>query len=140
MEFKLSDEQQMMKEMFRDFAESEIKPIAAQLDEEERFPEELLPQMAKVGLMGIPVPEEYGGTGMGNFEYVMAVEEISKVCASTGVAISAHTSLCCWPISEYGTKEQKQKYLPGLASGEKLGAFALTEPAAGTDAAMQKSF
>lgn len=136
----LSDEQQLMQETCRDFAQKAIKPIAAKLDEDERFPEELLPQLVEMGLMGIPLSDEYGGTGMGNLEYAIAVEEISKVCASTAVTISAHTSLCCWPIDEYGTQEQKQKYLMSLASGEKLGAFGLTEPAAGSDAAMQKSY
>lgn len=139
MDFTLNDEQQLMQTLFRDFAENEIAPIAAALDEEERFPAELIPKMAEIGLLGIPVPEDYGGTGLGNFEYAMAVEEISKACASTGVTLSAHTSLCCWPIQTYGTEEQKRQYLTGLASGEKLGAFGLTEPAAGTDAAMQKT-
>lgn len=137
MDFKLNDEQQLLRDMIREFTEKEVRPIAAEIDENERFPEELIPKMSEVGLLGIPVPEEYGGVGMGNLEYVIAVEEISKACASTGVTISAHTSLCCWPILTYGTEEQKQKYLPDLATGEKLGAFGLTEPNAGTDAAMQ---
>lgn len=137
MDFKFNDEQQLMQEMFRDFAEKVIKPIAAEIDEEERFPKELIPQLGEIGMMGIPIAEEYGGIGLGTLDYVMAVEEIAKVCASTAVTVSAHTSLCCWPISKYGTQEQKLKYLPGLASGELLGAFALTEPSAGTDAAMQ---
>ncbi|MEG0764995.1 MAG: acyl-CoA dehydrogenase [Pseudoflavonifractor sp.] len=139
MDFTLNDEQQLMQNMFREFIEAEVRPIAASLDEEERFPEELLPKMAELGLMGIPVPEAYGGVGMGNLEYAMAVEEVSKACASTGVTISAHTSLCSWPILHYGTEEQKQKYLVPLASGETLGAFGLTEPSAGTDSAMQKT-
>ena len=137
MEFRLNEDQEMLRDMIREFAENEIVPIAAELDEQERFPEELIPQLGEMGVMGIPVPEEYGGTGMDYQSYVLAVEEISKVCASTGVTISAHTSLCCWPIEAFGTEEQKQKYLPGLASGELLGAFALTEPNAGTDSAMQ---
>ena len=139
MDFILNEDQVLMRDTFRDFAQKRIKPIAAELDESERFPEELIPQMAEIGLFGIPIAEEYGGTGLSNIEYVMAVEEISKVCASTGVTISAHTSLCCWPIEKYGTTEQKAKYLPKLASGESLGAFGLTEPAAGPDAAMQQS-
>jgi len=139
MDFKLTEEQQMMRDMFRDFAEQKVKPLAAEIDESERFPEEMIPQLAEVGLLGIPIAEEFGGIGMGVFEYAMAVEEISKVCASTGVTISAHTSLCAWPIQKFGTDEQKAKYLPDLATGAKLGAFGLTEPAAGTDAAMQKS-
>ena len=139
MDFKLNDEQELVVSMFREFADSAIRPIAAELDENERFPEELVPQMAEIGLMGIPIPEEFGGAGMGNLEYAMAIEEISKACASTGVLISAHTSLCAWPIMAYGTDEQKAKYLEPLATGEALGAFGLTEPAAGTDAAGQKT-
>ncbi|NBI81967.1 acyl-CoA dehydrogenase [Clostridiaceae bacterium] len=139
MDFKLNDEQQLLQTMFREFVEKEVRPIAAELDENERFPVELIPKMGEIGLFGIPIPEELGGVGMGNVEYVMAVEEVSKACASTGVTISAHTSLCCWPILAYGTDGQKEKYLPDLASGEKLGAFGLTEPNAGTDAAMQRT-
>lgn len=137
MDFKLNDEQQLLQTMVREFTDKEIRPIAAELDEEERFPTELIPMLSEIGVMGIPIPEDYGGVGMGNLEYVIAVEEISKACASTGVTVSAHTSLCCWPILTYGTEEQKQKYLVPLATGEKLGAFGLTEPNAGTDAAMQ---
>ncbi len=139
MDFKLNDEQQLLQTMFREFVEKEVRPIAAELDENERFPVELIPKMGEIGLFGIPIPEELGGVGMGNVEYVMAVEEVSKACASTGVTISAHTSLCCWPILAYGTDGQMEKYLPDLASGEKLGAFGLTEPNAGTDAAMQRT-
>ena len=139
MEFKWNDEQQLMQTMFREFVDKELRPIAAELDEQERFPAELIPKMGEIGLLGIPIAEEFGGVGMGNLEYVMAVEEISKACASTGVTISAHTSLCCWPIEHFGTQEQKEKYLPDLAAGEKLGAFGLTEPGAGTDAAMQRT-
>ena len=139
MEFKCNDEQQLMQTMFREFGDKELRPIAAELDEQERFPSELIPKMGEIGLLGIPIAEEFGGVGMGNLEYVMAVEEISKACASTGVTVSAHTSLCCWPIEHFGTQEQKEKYLPDLASGEKLGAFGLTEPNAGTDAAMQRT-
>ena len=139
MEFKWNDEQQLMQTMFREFVDKELRPIAAELDEQERFPAELIPKMGEIGLLGIPIAEEFGGVGMGNLEYVMAVEEISKACASTGVTISAHTSLCCWPIEHFGTQEQKKKYLPDLAAGEKLGAFGLTEPGAGTDAAMQRT-
>ena len=139
MEFKWNDEQQLMQTMFREFVDKELRPIAAELDEQERFPAELIPKMGEIGLLGIPIAEEFGGVGMGNLEYVMAVEEISKACASTGVTISAHTSLCCWPIEHFGTQEQKEKYLPDLATGDKLGAFGLTEPNAGTDAAMQRT-
>ena len=139
MDFKLNDEQELLQNMFREFVEKEVRPLAAELDEQERFPAELIPQMGEIGLLGIPIPEAYGGVGMGNLEYVMAVEEVSKACASTGVTISAHTSLCCWPILHFGTEEQKQKYLPPLATGEKLGAFGLTEPNAGTDASGQRT-
>ena len=139
MEFKWNDEQQLMQTMFREFVDKELRPIAAELDEQERFPSELIPKMGEIGLLGIPIAEEFGGVGMGSLEYVMAVEEISKACASTGVTISAHTSLCCWPIEHFGTQEQKEKYLPDLATGDKLGAFGLTEPNAGTDAAMQRT-
>lgn len=139
MEFKLNEDQQLMKEMFVEFTEQFIKPIAAEIDEKESFPSELIPQMAETGLLGIPVSDEFGGSGAGELAYVIAVEEISKACASTGVAIAVHTSLCCQPIEVFGTQEQKEKYLPDLASGEKLGAFALTEPNAGTDAAAQRT-
>ncbi len=139
MDFNLNDEQELMQNMFREFTEQNIRPLAAELDEEERFPAELIPAMAEIGMFGIPVPEEYGGVGMGHVEYAMAVEEISKACASTGVTVSAHTSLCCWPVLHFGTEEQKQKYLPPLAAGETLGAFGLTEPNAGTDASGQKT-
>ncbi len=126
-------------EMYRDFAEKSVKPLAAELDKEERFPRETIEQMAEMNMMGIPFPEEYEGAGVDTLSYIQAVEEISKVCASTGVALSAHTSLCAWPIYQFGTEEQKKKYLPDLCSGRKLGAFGLTEPSAGTDAAMQKT-
>lgn len=139
MEFLLNDEQQLLQKMFREFTDKEIRPIAAAIDEEERFPAEIIPMMGEIGLFGIPIPEEYDGGGMGHLEYALAVEEVSKACASTGVTISAHTSLCCWPILHFGTDDQKQKYLPELATGEKLGAFGLTEPAAGSDAAMQRT-
>ena len=139
MDFTLSKEQQMLQKMFRDFAENEVKPIAADVDEEERFPEETVKKMAKLGMMGIYLPKEYGGAGADVLSYVMAVEELSKVCGTTGVIVSAHTSLCCAPIFENGTEEQKQKYLPKLCSGEWLGAFGLTEPGAGTDAQGQQT-
>lgn len=139
MNFNLTEDQKMMQEMFREFAVKEVKPIAAEVDEEERFPKETIPKMAEIGMLGIPVPEELGGAGLSNMEYILAVEELSKVCATTGVILSAHTSLCIWPIMEYGTEEQVKKYVPALAAGEKLGAFGLTEPAAGTDSASQKT-
>ncbi len=134
MDFKLTKEQEMLRKLFHDFAENEVKPLAATVDEEEMFPAETVKKMAKLGMMGIYFPREYGGAGADYLSYVMAVEELSKVCATTGVILSAHTSLCCNPIFDYGTEEQKQKYLPRLCSGEWLGAFGLTEPGAGTDA------
>jgi butyryl-CoA dehydrogenase len=134
MDFKLSREQEMLRKLFRDFAENEVKPIAAMVDEEEMFPEQTVKKMAELGMMGIYFPKEYGGSGADYLSYVMAVEELSKVCGTTGVILSAHTSLCCNPIFDYGTAEQKQKYLPKLCSGQWLGAFGLTEPSAGTDA------
>ena len=135
MEFKTDEMHADLIAMYRDFAENSVKPIAAELDKEERYPEENVKLMAELGVLGIPFPEEYGGTGMDNLSYAQCVEELSKVCASTGVIVSAHTSLCSWPIYHFGTEEQKQKYLVPLATGEKLGAFGLTEANAGTDAA-----
>lgn len=139
MEFKQDEMHQELVDMYRDFAENSVKPLAAEIDKTERFPEETVAAMAEMGLLGIPFPEEYGGTGMDNLSYAQCVEELSKVCASTGVIVSAHTSLCATPIYLFGTEEQKQKYLVPLASGQKLGAFGLTEPGAGTDAAGQKT-
>ena len=125
--------------MIREFAVNEVKPLAAEVDEEEKFPIETVKKLGKLGVMGIPIPVQYGGQGGTNQMYSMAVEELSRVCATTGVIVSAHTSLCMAPILEHGTEEQKQKYLPKLASGEWIGAFGLTEPNAGTDAAMQQT-
>lgn len=125
--------------MIREFAENEVKPLAAEIDEQERFPIETVEKMAKIGIMGIPIPKQYGGQGGSTQMYSMAVEELSRVCATTGVVVSAHTSLCAEPILMFGTEEQKNKYLPKLASGEWIGAFGLTEPNAGTDAAMQQT-
>ena len=139
MDFSNSKTEELFLQMIRSFAENEVKPLAAEVDEQERFPMETVRKMAELGIMGIPVPKEYGGAG-GNVQmYIRAVEEISRVCATTGVILSAHTSLCMAPILENGTEEQKQKYLPKLASGEWIGAFGLTEPNAGTDAAMQQT-
>ena len=139
MDFSLNKREELFLQMIREFAENEIKPLAAEVDEQERFPMESVEKMAKIGIMGIPIPVEYGGQGGTNQMYIMAVEELSRVCATTGVIVSAHTSLCMNPILEFGTEEQKQKYLPKLASGEWIGAFGLTEPNAGTDAAMQQT-
>ena len=139
MDLHLSKEQEMLRKMYRDFAENEVKPLAEWVDENEAFPEETVKKMAKLGMMGIYFPKEYGGAGADVLSYVMAVEEMSKVCGTTGVIISAHTSLCCAPIYENGTEEQKMKYLPKLCSGEWIGAFGLTEPNAGTDASGQQT-
>ena len=139
MDLHLSKEQEMLRKMYREFAENEVKPMAEYVDENEAFPEENVKKMSKLGMMGIYFPKEYGGAGADVLSYVMAVEEMSKVCATTGVIISAHTSLCAAPIFENGTEEQKQKYLPKLCSGEWIGAFGLTEPGAGTDAQGQQT-
>ncbi len=139
MEFTLDKQHEMARQLFRDFAVNEAKPLAQQTDEEERFPRETVDKMAKFGFLGIPVPKEFGGQGCDILTYVMAVEELSKVCGTTGVILSAHTSLCADPIMTYGTPEQKEKYLIPLAKGEKLGAFGLTEPGAGTDAQGQQT-
>ncbi|CAK7024759.1 acyl-CoA dehydrogenase [Tissierella sp.] len=139
MNFNLTKEQQMVRNVMKEFTEKEVKPIAAEIDETERFPRETVEKMAKYNMLGIPFPVEYGGSGGDELAYAIAVEELSKACATTGVILSAHTSLGCWPIYKYGTEEQKQKYLVPLAKGEHLGAFGLTEPNAGTDAAGQQT-
>ena len=139
MDFTLSKEHEMARRLFREFAENEVKPLAQEVDETEVFPRETVEKMAKLGFLGIPIPKEYGGQGCDILTYAMCVEELSKVCGTTGVIVSAHTSLCCDPILTYGTEEQKQKYLVPLAKGEKLGAFGLTEPGAGTDAQGQQT-
>ena len=139
MDFTLSKKHEMARSLFKEFAENEVKPLAQEIDEEHRFPRETVEKMAKAGFLGIPIPKEYGGQGCDPLTYAMCVEELSKVCGTTGVIVSAHTSLCMDPIQTYGTEEQKQKYLPDLASGKKLGAFGLTEPGAGTDAQGQQT-
>jgi butyryl-CoA dehydrogenase len=135
MDFELTDEQQLIRDAVRQFAEAEVAPIAAELDRDHRFPSELLPRLAEMNLMGMPYPEKVGGAGADYVSYLIAVEELSRACASTGVILSAHTSLATWPIFKFGTEAQKERYLADMASGHRLGAFALTEPAAGTDAA-----
>ncbi len=139
MNFSLTKEQELVKQMVREFAINEVKPIAAEIDVTERFPMENVEQMARYNMLGIPFPTEFGGAGGNNVSYAMTVEELSKVCGTTGVIVSAHTSLCGAPIYQFGTQEQKEKYLTPLAKGEKLGAFGLTEPNAGTDAAGQQT-
>ena len=139
MNFQLTKEQEFVRKMVREFAETEVEPLAADIDKEHRFPVETVEKMAKYGLLGVPFPTEYGGAGGDHISYAITVEELSRVCASTGVICSAHTSLCCWPIFNWGNEEQKRKYLPDLLSGKKLGAFGLTEPNAGTDASGQQT-
>ena len=139
MDFVLSKEQEMARGLFRQFAETEAKPLAQEIDETERFPIETVKKMQKYGFMGIPFAKEYGGQGCDSLTYAICVEELSRVCGTTGVIVSAHTSLGAEPINKFGTPEQKEKYLIPLAKGEKLGAFGLTEPGAGTDAAGQQT-
>ncbi|MEF2096106.1 acyl-CoA dehydrogenase [Bacillus sp. CFBP9009] len=134
MQFKLTEEHEMIRKMVRDFAQNEVAPTAAERDEEERFDREIFDKMAELGLTGIPWPEEYGGIGSDYLAYCIAIEELSRVCASTGVTLSAHTSLAGWPIYKFGSEEQKQKYLRPMAQGEKIGAYGLTEPSSGSDA------
>jgi len=139
MVFDLTEEQRMIQEMARSFAQKEVLPKAAELDETGRYPAELVRKMAELGLMGVAVPEEYGGAGMDNVCYAIAMEEIARACASTAVIMSVNNSLVCDPLLKFGTEEQKKKYLVPLASGEKLGCFGLTEPGAGSDAGSQKT-
>ncbi len=139
MDFTLSKEHEMARQLFKEFAEKEVKPLAQEVDENERFPRETVDKMARFGFLGIPVPKEFGGQGCDALTYAMCVEELSKVCGTTGVIVSAHTSLCVDPIMTFGTPAQKEKYLIPLAKGEKLGAFGLTEPGAGTDAQGQQT-
>ena len=139
MDFTLDQKHEMARDLFKQFAETEVKPLAQETDETEVFPAETVAKMGKYGFMGIPVPKEYGGQGCDPLTYVMCVEELSKVCGTTGVIVSAHTSLCIDPIMTFGTEEQKKKYVTPLAKGEKLGAFGLTEPGAGTDAQGQQT-
>ena len=139
MDFVLSKEQEMARQLFRDFAEKEVKPLAQEVDEEERFPAETVAKMQKFGFMGIPFPKDMGGQGCDSLPYAICVEELSRVCATTGVIVSAHTSLGCDPIKKFGTPEQIKKYLVPMAQGKLLGAFGLTEPNAGTDASGQQT-
>ena len=139
MNYSLTREQELVKQMVREFAINEVKPIAADIDETERFPIENVKKMGECNMMGIPFPVEFGGAGGDNLSYTLAVEELSKACGTTGVILSAHTSLCAAPIYQFGNQAQKEKYLIPLAKGEKLGAFGLTEPNAGTDASGQQS-
>lgn len=139
MNFNLTQRQQALVKLFKNFSEQEVKPLAKEIDQSERFPLETIKKMRETNMMGINLPKEFGGAGADTIAYVLAIEELSKVCATTGVILSAHTSLACDPLLTYGNQNQKEKYLIPLAKGEKLGAFALTEPNAGTDAATQQS-
>lgn len=135
MNFSPTKEQEMIRSMVKEFAINEVQPIAEEIDAEARFPQETIDKAGPLGIMGMPFPEEYGGAGADYVAYVMAIEELSKVCAATGVIVQTHCALCCWPILTYGTEEQRRKYLPDLLAGKKVGAFGLTEPNAGSDAA-----
>ena len=139
MSFDLSEDQQAVREMVRDFAEREIRPIAAEIDRTHEFPTATVKQMSDLGLMGMFVPDAYGGAGMDYLSYSIAIEELSRVCASHGVIASAHNSLVCYPLLTYGSEAQKQKYLAPLARGESIGAYCLTEPNAGSNAANQQT-
>jgi butyryl-CoA dehydrogenase len=138
-QFQLSEQQRMIREAAADFAVRKIAPVAAELDREKRFPADIVRQMAELGFMGMNVAEEYGGAGLDTLCYIVAMEEISKACASCGVIMSVNNSLVCWPLDTYGSKEQKKRFLTPLARGEKLGAYCLSEPGAGTDAANQQT-
>jgi butyryl-CoA dehydrogenase len=135
MDFELSQDHKVLQSSVRDFVEKEIKPLAIRIDEEHKIPDELIRKISALGLLGSFIPEEYGGAGLDILSYVIVVEEVSKACASSGVLISAHTSLACDPILHFGTESQKKKFLPALASGGKIGCFLLTEPEAGSDVA-----
>ena len=139
MDFTLDQRHQALVKLYREFSLKEVKPLAKEIDETQEFPYSTLSKMKDMNMLGINIPKEYGGSGADTLAYILAVEELSKVCGTTGVILSAHTSLACDPLLQYGTSEQKEKYLKPLAKGEKLGAFGLTEPNAGTDAGSQQS-
>jgi len=139
MDFLLTEEQMMLKDMVAKFAQEKIAPIASKIDHEHMFPAEIIKELGELGLMGIAYPTDYEGAGMDYVSYFLAVEEISRWCASTGVIVSAHSSLVCDPIYRFGTEEQKKKYLPDLLSGRKIGSFTLTEAGAGSDAGATKT-
>lgn len=139
MDYRYTDEQLMIKNVVRDFVKNEVRPIADETDTERRYPAQTIKKMADMGLMGMIIPQQYGGSGAGTMGYVIALEEIAKACASTAIIMSVNNSLACYPLLTYGTEEQKQKYLLPLASGKHLGAFGLTEPEAGTDAGAQRT-
>src|SRR5215218_5487324 len=134
MQFDLTEEQQQIRRLVRDFAAGEVRPVAEELDREKRFPYEIVAKLRDVGLMGIPYPEEYGGGGADNLSYAIAIEELARVDSSVAITVAAHTSLGTWPLYAFGSDEQRAEWMPRLCSGERLGAFGLTEPEAGSDA------
>jgi short/branched chain acyl-CoA dehydrogenase len=134
MQFDLDEEQEQIRRLVRDFADGEVRPVAEKLDREKRFPYEIVAKLGELGLMGIPYPEEYGGGGADNLSYAVAIEELARVDSSVAITVAAHTSLGTWPLYAFGSDEQKAEWLPRLCSGERLGAFGLTEPEAGSDA------
>jgi len=138
-QFEFNEQQRMIRDLARDFAAREIAPIAAEIDEQEKFPADVVKKMGELGFMGMNVPEQYGGAGLDSLCYTLAMEEISKACASCGVIMSVNNSLVCWPLETYGNEDQWQRFLTPLARGEKLGAYCLSEPGAGTDAAAQST-
>ncbi|HEU0167568.1 MAG TPA: acyl-CoA dehydrogenase family protein, partial [Chloroflexota bacterium] len=135
MDFRLSPEQELIRDTARDFAERRIKPIAADIDQQERFPTETVRELGDLGLMGMNVPPPYGGAGADFVSHALAMQEVSRACAAHGVIMSVNNSLVCWPLAEFGTEEQRQKYLPELAGGKMVGSFSLSEPGSGSDAA-----
>lgn len=139
MDIMFTEEQLMMQQMVRNFAENEVATFVEKMEREDHFPREVIQKMGELGLMGVPIPEQYGGSGMDFISYIIAIHELAKVSATVGVILSVHTSVGTSPILHFGTEEQKNKYVPKLASGEYLGAFALTEPGAGSDAANLKT-
>jgi alkylation response protein AidB-like acyl-CoA dehydrogenase len=139
MDFRFSEEQLAVREMARDFAQKKVKPLAAELDRESKYPTGLVAEMAELKLLGVSVPEEYGGAGMDMLSYILALEEVSEACASTGVIMSVNNSLACEPLKNFATEAQKKKFLVPLAEGKKIGCYCLTEPEAGSDAANQKT-
>jgi butyryl-CoA dehydrogenase len=135
-----TDKQESFRAKIREFAEGEIGPYAAQMDEEQHYPEHLIGRMNELGLLGMAVPPKYGGTYTDTMTYIIAVEEVSRICGSSGIILAAHNSLGCWPIYAFGTEEQKNRYLPEITTGGKLAAFGLSEPGAGSDAGGTKTF
>src|SRR3954465_14955628 len=134
MQFDLSEEQQQIRRLVRDFADGEVRPVAEELDREKRFPYEIVAKLGELGLMGIPYPEEYGGGGADSLSYAIAIEELARVDSSVAITVAAHTSLGTWPLYAFGSEEQKAEWMPELASGRRLGAFGLPGPGAGSDA------